>query len=68
MDFDLKHWEENGFLILKNFFGEPEINKFTDEVKVSPEGSSKLIENTTVDILEGASIGQRKKFSSSGGS
>ena len=64
MYFDLKHWEENGFLILKNFFGEHEVKKFTDEVKISPEDSSQLIKNATVDILEGESIGQRKKFSS----
>ena len=63
LNIDFDHWEKQGFLIFKNLFDESEINNFSSDIDLNTKIYSNLYQGITVDILEGPSLGQRKKLS-----
>ena len=59
---DIQHWNKEGFLILKNFFSYADLDQFTGESDLGITNNTNTLKNITVDILEGESIGKRKKL------
>jgi phytanoyl-CoA hydroxylase len=56
------HWSENGYLVLKGFFGIEEINAFTRAVEQLVENRASSAGEITIDVLEGNYLGQRMKL------
>jgi phytanoyl-CoA hydroxylase len=56
------HWFENGFLVLKAFFGSPELSAFSADVENLLVNRSVRAGELSIDILEGPHVGKRMKL------
>ncbi len=60
---DLKQqWDENGFVILKNFFDKPKLDAYNREVERLIANRTLMGGEITIDVLEGDLIGKRMKI------
>jgi ectoine hydroxylase-related dioxygenase (phytanoyl-CoA dioxygenase family) len=60
---DLKtHWSENGYLVLKGFFNNAELNDFSADVENLLEDRSSRAGEITIDVLDGIHLGKRMKL------
>ncbi len=55
-------YEQNGFLVLKNFFSQEELNAFDTDVHNIWKNRQKDGGEITIDVLEGDLVGQRLKL------
>ena len=55
-------YEQNGFLVLKNFFSQEELNAFDTDVHNIWQNRQKDGGEITIDVLEGDLVGQRLKL------
>jgi len=58
----IQNWESNGFIILKNFFPQDNLDSLEQEVQLTLENRTTRAGNITIDILEGELAGQRLKL------
>lgn len=58
----LNSWNENGFLILKDFFSQEELKTYEDEINSLIENRRTEAGQITIDLLEGEYIGQRMRL------
>lgn len=58
----LENWERDGFIILKNFFNQDDLNSFEDDLNRTLDNRATVAGNITIDVLEGEFVGQRLKL------
>lgn len=58
----IESWERDGFIILKNFFNQNDLNLLEEDICLTLENRETRAGNITIDILEGELIGQRLKL------
>jgi phytanoyl-CoA hydroxylase len=56
------HWSENGYLVLKAFFGDSQLSAFSADVENLLKNRSLRAGDITIDVLEGPHLGKRMKL------